>query len=153
MKSFIRELKKLNTSGIITVDHVVHNCSSIAGTLFRLLPELTDRSKIKILEINIADPIIRSIKAGIWKDLLELKGYGKPWVLKNSVRRVDGSSKYLDDTKAFLEASNTYQSLVLGVFSSLEELEKFRNEFYPSNKIRSVVIASNEDTKKYYASL
>jgi hypothetical protein len=149
LQKLLEELKKLNTDGILLVGNRVINSSHIPTTLIRIASE--GNTNVVVLEHTFSDDRVRSIRCGYYAQKLGLKSRGKPWRLKAEVRALGTPKGHcIGQPVAFLVAANTYQEYVLGVFPTLAELEDFRTKYYDTNKIRDVVIASNQLTKDYY---
>lgn len=138
-------MRELNTGGIIDINGRVYNSSNMLKTLTGLV---TVVKTFKVVE-EIQDPILRSIRTAEYTKK-GLKGYTKPWKLCIHLR-IFRTLEFgrIPEYKAFLEASNTYKRVVLGVFDSKMEAEEFKTQYYP-NGIKILVYSSNKNTKEWY---
>lgn len=142
---FIEQLKELNTGGIILIDNRVYNSSNMLRTVVSLVTSL---QQYKVLEV-IEDPLLRSIRTAEYTNK-GLKGYTKLWKVSIHARpfkRLEHSD--MGEYKMFLEASNTYKRVVLGIFDSQMEAEEFRVQYY-KNGVKWLVYSSNKNTKEWY---
>lgn len=143
---FIEQLKDLNIGGIILIDNRVYNSSNMLRTVVNLVTTLKDFRVVEVIE----DPLLRSIRTAEYTKK-GLKGYTKPWKLSIHARpfkRLEHSD--IGEYKMFLEASNTYKRVVLGIFDNIQEAEEFKKQYYKGNRINGLVYSSNNNTKEWY---
>lgn len=156
----MKTLKALGQPGIFLVSTGVkevgiYASNNMLNTLSRVLPQLPSNANIKILDSSPMHETHRKIVAGAWVSEYRSKGYTvrsyyKPWSIRVEARRhLPGPTTTYGQYRAYLEAYNSHQSVVLGVFSSLAEAEEFRLLYYKGNKIKALVMANNDCTREY----
>ncbi len=144
--NLVAKMKELNTGGIILINNRVYNSINMLKTVVNLV---TNINEYKVLEV-IDEPILRSIRTSEWVKK-GYKGYTKPWKISIHTRIYKMNEfGVIGEYKLFLEASNTYKRVVLGIFDSKITAEEFKNEFYKGGKIVTLVYCNNKNTKDWY---
>lgn len=153
----IKDLKKLMAPGIaiLTSNKEVTLLSSnnLLQSVERILLQLPDNTTIKI--IPESDATTRSILlSGMSKEYKD-RGYNvvtmvPEWSCRIKVREHAPGCRncFVGQFKAYVEVYNSYQSVVVGVFSNKNDAEAFKNKYY--NPMKTLIYSTNKETKEFY---
>lgn len=154
MKNIIQDLKKLSISGVLAIYTSnkkirLISSSNILSGLQRILPELKDGVRVKILQENIPDKKLRSLICYIHKVRLQRLGYTvesriKRWSLVKGLEEIEGRFRWV------VRLKNTYNDMVIGVFADPIEMKEFLKKYYPGERPIAAIISSNDLTRRYY---
>jgi len=116
-----------------------------------------DRMELKVLE-ETGDETVRHFRLSYWNDYYLSNGYTmyrpiKPHSYKLYYELKDVSEINNFQYRAFLYLAKNDKKILLGLFKSKEDMDKWKRKYYPNDIVQDYIMVVNKETKDYFRNL